>query len=410
MRFTPILFSLFVGFAQANSTVEVLHGWSSGSEAAAAESIKKSIAKDGIEWKDLEVAGAAGSNAQNYLRVRAAFGNPPTAVQMGGAKLTTWGSEGVMANLNSVAEDDNWASKVPPPLQNFSKYNDQWIAAPVGIHRINWIWANKKIFDELGLDVPTTFDELIIAADQIESAGYIAFASGGQAWQEVTIFDNAVLSVGGVDFYRKAFKDLDDATLRGPTMQKAFQQLRKIRLRVDEDYSGRDWNIATEMVINGDAAMQIMGDWAKGEFLNIGKVPDEDFLCFQYPGTQNSFIFNADQFGMFNVSKEQQEAQFTMAKNLMSIDTQKKFNLIKGSIPANMEVSDSSFDTCAKKSMADLKNAVKNDTMVGSIAHSHMLANEELKAIYMVVGEFMSTNMTSKKAAQLLADSLKFLK
>lgn len=98
---------------------------------------------------------------------------------------------------------------------------------------------------------------------------------------------------------------------------------------------------------------------------------------------------------MFNVSQEQQEAQFTMAKNLMSIDTQKKFNMIKGSIPANMEVNDASFDICAKKSIADLKSAVKNDKMVGNIAHSHMVANEELKAIYTVVGEFMSTKMSA---------------
>ncbi|WP_375750828.1 ABC transporter substrate-binding protein [Vibrio sp. HN007] len=398
------------GLAQASSTVEVLHGWSSGGEAAAVEVLKKNLKEEGVEWQDLKVAGAAGANAQNYLRVRAAFGNPPTAVQMGGTTLYAWGEEGVMANLNNVAQAGNWDSKVPPALQQFSKHEGQWIASPVGIHRTNWVWANKRIFDELGLDIPTTFDELIKAARTIDEYGYIAFAGGGQTWQEVTIFDSAALSAGGVDFYRKAFQDLDYNTLKSAKMAQAFEQLREIRSLVDSGYPGRDWNKATEMVIQGNAAMQIMGDWAKGEFINNGKVPDQDFLCFQYPGTEGSFIFNSDQFGMFNVAQEKQQAQYAMAKAIMDPGFQAKFNQVKGSVPPNMEVSDANFDACAKKSMADLKAAVKEDRMVGSIAHNHMVPAEVQKAIYMVVGEFMNSDMTADQAAQLMADSVEFLK
>ncbi|MEZ5834352.1 MAG: hypothetical protein R3D03_01275 [Geminicoccaceae bacterium] len=51
---------------------------------------------------------------------------------------------------------------------------------------------------------------------------------------------------------------------------------------VDDNF-GRDWNLATAMVINGEAGFQMMGDWAKGEFLNAGKKPGEDFLCYRFP-------------------------------------------------------------------------------------------------------------------------------
>ena len=44
------------------------------------------------------------------------------------------------------------------------------------------------------------------------------------------------------------------------------------RTYVDANFSGRDWNLASAMVINGDAAFQFMGDWAKGEFLNAGVI------------------------------------------------------------------------------------------------------------------------------------------
>ncbi|MEX0335245.1 ABC transporter substrate-binding protein [Vibrio tubiashii] len=410
MRKLVLALCICSGLTHAKSSVEVLHGWSSGGEAAAVEVLKKNLLDQNIEWKDLKIAGAAGANAQNYLRVRAAFGNPPTAVQMGGTKLTEWASEGVMANLNDVAKQGNWDKIVPPALQKFSKYKGQWVASPVGIHRTNWIWANKQIFDELGIEVPTTFTELMEAARLIETFGYTAFAGGGQTWQEVTIFDSAVMSAGGIVFYRKAFGELDYNSINSPTMAEAFEQLREYHKYVDVNYPGRDWNKATAMVISGEAAMQIMGDWAKGEFLNNGKVPNEDFLCFQYPGTEGSFIFNSDQFGMFDVSQEKKIAQESMAVAAMKPTFQAKFNQVKGSVPPNLEVSEEGFDACAKKSMADLKMAVKQDSMVGSIAHGHMVSSEVQSAIFLVVGEFMNSNMSAQEASKLLADSITFLK
>ena len=98
-------------------------------------------------------------------------------------------------------------------------------------------------------------------------------AHGGQAWQDATIFDGAVISAGGPEFYKKAFIELDEEALGSDTMKKAFDQLRAIRGMVDPNFPGRDWNLATAMVIKGQAGMQIMGDWAKGEFVNAGKKP-----------------------------------------------------------------------------------------------------------------------------------------
>ena len=118
-------------------------------------------------------------------------------------------------------------------------------------------------------------------------------AHGGQAWQDATIFDGAVISAGGPEFYKKAFIELDEEALGSDTMAKAFDQLRAIRGMVDPNFPGRDWNLATAMVINGQAGMQIMGDWAKGEWINAGKVPGKDVLCFRYPGTQGTVLSTA---------------------------------------------------------------------------------------------------------------------
>ena len=52
---------------------------------------------------------------------------------------------------------------MPEALQEFSKYDGHWIAAPVNVHSTNWVWANKALLDELGIAAPTTWDELVAA-------------------------------------------------------------------------------------------------------------------------------------------------------------------------------------------------------------------------------------------------------
>ena len=115
------------------------------------------------------------------------------------------------------------------------------------------------------------------------------------------------------------------------------------------------------MVINGQAGMQIMGDWAKGEWLNAGKVPGTDVLCFRYPGTQGTVTFNSDAFGMMKISEAEQDAQFKLAAAIMDPAFQESFNLKKGSIPARNDVPDTNFDACGKKAIADAKEATASE-------------------------------------------------
>jgi glucose/mannose transport system substrate-binding protein len=388
--------------ANAQQVVEVVHWWTSGGEAAALNVLKEDMQKRGYGWKDSPVAGGGGDQARTVLRARVAAGNPPEAMQMLGFIITDYAEEGLLGDLTPVATKEGWANVVPGPLQKFDQYKGRWVAAPVNIHRTNWIWANKKIFDELKIAPPKTFDELLVAAEKIRKAGYIPLAHGGQPWQEATIFDSAVMSAGGPEFYRKALIELDPNALGSKTMEKAFEQMQKLRGLVDPNFPGRDWNLATAMVINGKAGMQIMGDWAKGEFLNAGKKPGVDFLCFQYPGTEGDFSFNSDAFAMFKVGKEQQAGQLALASAIMDKNFQEQFNLKKGSIPARMDISDANFDLCGKKSMADLKVALKNNAMVGSFAHGHAVPESIKGAMIDVVTKFFNSGKNPADATKQL--------
>ena len=397
---------LSTSIASAQESVEVLHWWTSGGEAKALQVLKKDLEDQGVSWNDMPVAGGGGEQAMTVLRARVTSGNAPTAVQMLGFDIKDWAGAGVLANLDELAAEEGWEDVVPEALKGFSKYDGHWIAAPVNVHSTNWVWANKAIFDELGLKQPTNWDELIAALDKIKEAGYTAVAHGGQAWQDATIFDAVVMATGGPDFYQASMIDTDPDALGSDTMKTIFDRMAQLRTYVDDNFSGRDWNLATAMVINKEAGVQFMGDWAKGEFLNAGKVPDTDFLCFRFPGTQDAVTFNSDQFVMFQVGEDRRDAQLKLASAVMSQSFQSAFNVVKGSVPARTDVPNDDFDACGKKGMAELAAANEKGTLFGSMAHGHSVPAGVKNAMYDVITAHFNGEYDSATAVEELVNAV----
>lgn len=393
--------------AVAAQEVEVLHWWTSGGEAAALNVLREDLASSGIGWTDMPVAGGGGSDAMTILRARVTAGDPPTAVQMLGFSIQDWAAEGALANLNSLAEEQNWGEVVPAALQRFSTYEGDWVAAPVNVHSVNWVWANTALMEELGIDQPGTWDEFVAAMQTAQDAGYTALAHGGQPWQEATIFDSMVMGVGGPDFYQASMIDLDPEALGSDTMVEAFQRMDTLRGFVDDNFSGRDWNLASSMVINGEALFQIMGDWAKGEFVNAGLTAGEEFQCFRVPGTEGTVMFNSDQFAMFNVTDQTaQEAQLAMASAVMSPEFQVAFNLVKGSVPARTDIPSDQFDACGQLGMAQLAAASANGTLFGSMAHGHANTPSVQNAMYDVITAHFNGEFDAETAAAELVTAV----
>jgi glucose/mannose transport system substrate-binding protein len=396
---------LATGGAWAQS-VEVLHWWTSGGEAAALGVLKKDLEKQGVAWKDMPVAGGGGEAAMTSLRARVTAKNPPTAVQMLGFDIQDWAKQGALGDLNALAAKEGWDKTVPAALQAFSKHNGKWIAAPVNVHSTNWVWANREVLAKAGVNAaPANWDAFVDALDKVQKAGFVALAHGGQAWQEATIFDGVVLATGGVDFYRKALVNKDKASLGSDTMKRAFDRMAQLRKYVDKDFSNRDWNLASAMVIQGKAGFQIMGDWAKGEFINAKKAPGKDFLCFRVPGTQGMVSFNSDQFAMFNVGAAAQDAQIKLASAIMNPSFQSAFNVVKGSVPARTDVPDRAFDDCGKKGMKDLAEANTKGTLVGSMAHGHAVPASVKNAFYDVITQHFNGKMDSAAAVKAMVQA-----
>ncbi|WP_282603319.1 ABC transporter substrate-binding protein [Paracoccus sp. PARArs4] len=391
--------------AMAEPQAEVLHWWTSGGEAKSVAVLQEQFGAEGGTWTDMPVAGGGGDAAMTALRARVLAGNAPTAVQLKGPAIQEWYEETGLADIGAVAEENGWADVLPEQIAEHMKCEGEWCAAPVNVHRVNWIWGNKQILDEHGIEMPTTWDEFNAAAEKLQAAGVTPLAHGGQSWQDATVFEAVVLGLGGPEFYQQALVDLDPEALTSDTMKQAFDEMRTIRGYVDDNFSGRDWNLATAMVMNGEAAFQIMGDWAKGEFLAAGKEPGADFVCAPTPG--EGFLYNVDSFAFFEVDgQDKQDGQALLAKLIMGPDFQKTFNLNKGSIPARTDVALDEFDDCAMQSNKDMNEDAADGSLLPSYAHGMALRGAPAGAITDVVTAHFNSDMSSEDAVQQLADAV----
>lgn len=412
MRLSPAFLSLLLllpGTGVYGGEVEVLHWWTSGGEAKSNAVLKEMLEKQGHTWKDFAVAGGGGESAMTVLKTRAVSGNPPSAAQIKGHDIQEWASLGFLANLNGEAAAGQWDRIIPPMITRIMKYNDEYVAVPVNVHRVNWIWANPEVFRKSGAQIPTNLEQFFSAAEKIKAAGFIPLAYGGQPWQDVTVFETLALDLLGPQDYVKAFVDLDMATLSGDKMVQVFSRFQQLHDYIDASSPGRDWNAATSMVINGEAAMQIMGDWAKGEFSAAGKKPGKDYLCIPALGTAGEFIYNIDSFVFFELSeKENIAAQQALAKTILDPEFQQIFNLNKGSIPVRTDLDMAKFDQCAVDSMREFKSAAGSGDLVPSLAHGMATTSYAQAAIFDVVSNFFNDRHADpRQAAQKLAKAVK---
>lgn len=350
--------------ARAADTVEVIHWWTSASETAAVGKFKEAAMKRGIEWKDLAVGG--GDNQRIVLKTRVGKGTPPDAAQINADVRSYAANRDNLANLDEVAAKGKWDEVLPEPLRRFAKQGGKsYVAVPVNVHRQNVMWINADALKKLGAAAaPKTWDEFFTLADKAKAAGMVPLAMGEDIWVNFTFMQVAFTTMKP-DEFRRAFYDLEDAQLKGPGVVKAFEVMRKLRGYVDRSASTRKWNEATQMVIQGRALAQIMGDFAKGEFNMAGKKPGIDYLCATVPGSGRSHLFTSDAF-LFFKHAEHSKAQLELAQVFMDRDAQVAFSQLKGSVPVRTDADVSKFDECARQSYSDFVAGGKDGTVAAS--------------------------------------------
>jgi glucose/mannose transport system substrate-binding protein len=267
---------------------------------------------------------------------------------------------GLMRDLTDIATKDKWTEIVrPKSLLDSCTIDGKIYCVPVNIHSWQWLWLSNEAFQKAGLPMPKDWNEFVADAPALEKAGIIPLAVGGQPWQASGAFDVLMAAVGGTDTFLKVYKDKDATFAAGPEIAKVFKAADDAR-KMAKNTNVQDWNQATNLVITGKAAGQIMGDWAQGEFQVAGKTAGKDYTCLPGLGLNEVIATGGDAF-YFPLLKDEAKAkaQVVLAETLLDPKTQVAFNLKKGSLPVRGDVDLNTANDCMKKGLAILaKGAV----------------------------------------------------
>jgi glucose/mannose transport system substrate-binding protein len=332
--------------------LEVTHWWTSGGEAAAVAELAKAFDASGDKWIDGAIAGGGGT-ARPIMISRITGGDPMGATQFNhGQQALELVEAGLMLDLTDVAEANNWKEIIfPQSLLDSCTVDGRIYCAPVNIHSPEWLWLSNKVYEDIGIPVPTTWTEFVATADQVRAAGKVPLALGDQPWQSNLAFGALTIGVGGLDLWKKVNVEKDMAAAAGPEMAAVFQAAADARaLAVGSNV--QDWNQATNLVITDQAAGQIMGDWAQGEFQVANEVAGKDYTCLPGMGMNEYISTGGDAFYFpKNDDPEIEAAQKRLAALLVSPEVQVAFNLKKGSLPIRGDIDLAAANDCMKKGL-----------------------------------------------------------
>src|SRR5574341_1448005 len=371
--------------------VEVFSWWTGGGEAAGLDAM---IQVFNTEYPDIEfvnsaVAGGAGTNARAVLASRLQAGDPPDSWQAhaGQEIIGTYVAADQIEPLNDLFDEQGWLDVMPETLIPLISSGGNIYSVPVNIHRANVMWYNPGLLDEVGVDVPTTWDEFFTACDAIEAAGKVCLSMGEQ-WTSMHLLEVVLLGELGPDAYSGLWDGTTDWA--SPEVTAALQTYNQVLDHVNEDAASLTWQDAAQLVGNGDAAFNIMGDWVDGYFSgtteggNLGLTPSEDYGWAPPPGTDGTFQFLSDSFTLARGAPHPDAARawLTLAG---SREGQEAFNPVKGSICARTDCDPSLFNVYLQSAMQDWAT----DRVVGSLTHG-VVANDTWKnAIDTALGLFL---------------------
>ncbi|WP_428643081.1 ABC transporter substrate-binding protein [Roseibium sp.] len=380
----------------ANATdLEVTHWWTSGGEAAAVAEFAKAFDATGNKWVDGAIAGSGGT-ARPIMISRITGGDPMGATQFNhGRQAEELVEAGLMRDLTDIAKAENWAEVVrPSSLLDSCTLDGRIYCVPVNIHSQQWLWLNNSVFEKAGIPVPSNWDEFAAAAPKLEEAGIVPLAMGQQPWQTTLAFQVLMVALAGPDAYTKVFGDKDTGLAGGPEITKVFQAAATAR-DMAKNSNVQNWNDATNMVITGKAAGQIMGDWAQGEFQVANQVAGKDYTCLPGLGVNEVIMTGGDAFYFPKVDDAAiTEAQGVLAKVMLSPETQVAFNLKKGSLPVRGDVDLNAANDCMKKGLDILAK--------GSIIQTpdQLMSADSVSLVNDLFVEFFNTPDMSAEDAQ----------
>lgn len=368
--------------------VEVFTWWAAGSEKAALDALVEEFNNQypDIEFINGAVAGGAGSAAKDLLQSRLQANDPPDTFQgHAGEELRDYIEAGQIEDVSYLYDEYGLRDVFPQDLIDLLTVEDAIYSIPANIHRSNVVWANPAVLEEAGLDpaaVPEDLDAWIEDLRAVEEAGKTPL-SLGMPWTQVHLLETVLMADLGADAYNGLYDGSTD--WEGPEVTSALEKFETLVGFTNTDRDGLDWPEATQMVIDGTAAYNVMGDWALAAFDEQEQVAGEDYVYFPVPGSDGMFGFLADSFTI-PVGARNVEGAEAWLDTVGSLEGQVAFNRVKGSIPARTDAEPGEFSEYQQDAM----ESYANDRIVPSLAHGAATSLPVLNAVTDATSKFTS--------------------
>ncbi|HEX9531872.1 MAG TPA: extracellular solute-binding protein, partial [bacterium] len=198
--------------------LEIFHWWTAGGEREAADAMFKALKAKypDIELVENPVAGGGGVSHRVVLQARLSAGIPPDTWQtLGGAELKSYVDGGYLTPLDTLYSELKYGDAIPKPLASAVTIGGHPYVVPLNMHIQNILYYNKKLFTELNLQPPTTYDELLAAAKAIKAARPKMSPLGlgtKEKWEAAFFLDSLLLELGGPEYYVNLYKGGVDVT------------------------------------------------------------------------------------------------------------------------------------------------------------------------------------------------------
>lgn len=262
--------------------------WTGGGEAAGLDAMIAVFAETdpNIEFINSAVAGGAGTNARAVLASRLQANDPPDSWQghAGWELIGTYVAADQIEPLNFLYDEEGWLDVMPDTLIPLISKDDNIYSVPVNIHRANVLWANPTVLDEAGVEMPETLDEFFTALDTLQAGGMDAPLAMGEQWTAEHLMETIFLASLGGDAWTALWDGTGD--WEAPEVTEAIENFAKVLEYTNADATGLSWQDAGQLVLDGDAAFNIMGDWQEGFFREVGSAPGTGYIWGPVPGTE----------------------------------------------------------------------------------------------------------------------------
>ena len=374
--------------------LEVTHWWTSGGEAAAVQELARIFEEQTDHtWVDGAIAGS-GSTARPIMVSRIIGGDPMGATQFNhGRQAQELVEAGLMQDLTEVAEANDWADFInPSSLLEACTLDGRIYCAPINIHSPQWMWTSHAAFEAAGVEPATNWEELKAAAPALREAGILPLAQGMQGWQTSLLLNAMISGIGGADFYLAAYEARDEETLTSDTMRQIWEEL-AIARELSQGGNLSDWNMATNRLIEGTAAAQVMGDWAQGEFAVAGQSAGTDYGCNIGLGGEPYIATGGDAiYFPVNNNDAVTEAQMALAQVIVSPEAQVAFNAAKGSLPIRGDIDLAEVNECTQQGLETLAagNTIPSVDM--------LLSSDTRGQIEDLTAEFFGSSLSAEDA------------